>query len=647
MNKRFLVIILFVFIAGFSQSQDSLKVEQLDVIQINSIKSSISKTVSGQIEYSEKQIESTPLTLGEQDIYKLIQTTPGVQLGSEGQSGLLVRGGNGGMNLNYIDGVYLHNTSHVGGMFSLINADFIQHLTFNKAGFDASYGGRLSSVTSLKTKHHFKKFFVKGAVGLVTSKVTSGIPIKKLNTNLLVSGRRTYFDLIQPLFINQIGNKNTVFGAGKKYFFYDYLIKTYTKINNQHQVNFIHYNTKDQYENKSDIDNNQAAWQNSLYGLNWKSKLTKHLKNKLYVSQSTYKLNFKGQLYPIEFDLQSFYKTQTIKDILHFKTKKLTLETGVELERTKVLPKALEASIEDSTFDIPNQETYQFLNTSFFIDNKYKFSDRLKVKLGIRYTRFSIKASNVFNAYHKGVFEPRLSANYELKPEEYLKISYQNLYQFTHQSTISSYSTPIDFFIPSHQNLTPQHGQQFSLSYGKELDFGNVEIALYHKKVQNYTEFIQGSINTLFIENIYEDVVSGILKSSGIEFSTNLNISDRLNGNLSYTFSSTKAQFEDLNNGKPFSVIFDRPHNLNTSLHYNWNKKAKIGLNFVLASGQKFTPPEQITLNLTLYNLYNRKNPFFVNYDTGSLVNATQGVTTNIETLFPFLPTLSWIFSFK
>ena len=80
------------------------------------------------------------------------------------------------MNLVYIDGIYLHNSSHLGGLFSLINSDFVQKLTFYKTSFDASYGGRISSITNIKTKSNFGDFFLKGSLGLITSKVTTGIP---------------------------------------------------------------------------------------------------------------------------------------------------------------------------------------------------------------------------------------------------------------------------------------------------------------------------------------------------------------------------------------------------------------------------------------------------------------------------------------
>ena len=688
--KRLGLLLGFLLSSQFfwSQELDSLSYESLKEVSLRSKKTGASKVVSGEIELTEKEIDNTPITLGERDIFKWIQRTPGVQQGSEGQSGLLVRGGNSGMNLTFLDGIYLHNSSHLGGIFSLINSDFVQKLKFHKSGFDAQFGGRLSSVTEVTTKTNFKDFFVKSSVGLLTSKITLGVPLKTLDSKLLISGRRTYLDLIQPLFLNDVGNETTALGEGKSYFFYDYLIKSQSNLGDKNQLDLLYYETKDQYTNDNEAINTQSHWQNSIYGMHFKSNLNRNLKNDFFLSKSQYQLFFSGFFHPINYDLTSNYQKIEIKDRVKLKLDQHRVSGGVSFEQIQNLPKLFTANIEDNAFEIANQQSFQYSYLNFFLDDEFEPFEDLKFKIGLRYSNFNIKASTLFNTYQNGVFEPRLSVNYEFKDQEYVKFSYQNLNQFEHQSFISTYSTPIDFFLPSHQDLKPQKVNQWSLSYAKVRALYDFEISPYYKTIDHYTEFLQGSLNTLFLENLYDDIVAGNLFSYGVEFSTAFKINHKLNGNLNYTFSRTKAKFNDVNNGAYFPVVFDRPHNLNTSLNYKWSSKIDLGMSFIFTSGQNFTPPEFIRiidgtpiitfgqrnsrrypnyhrldlyanvvlkktvkksskLNFTLYNVYNRKNPFFITYNVGGFEQSMDGVRSEIETLFPLIPTITWIYSYK
>ncbi len=691
MKKLLFVFFICNCIIAQNKKKETIKVEKLEEVIIkNKLKSSGSKVVSGQIVLDEDYINNTPIGLGEKDVFKIIQLTSGVQQGSEGQSGLLVRGGNQGMNLVYLDGVYLHNSSHLGGLFSLINSDFVKKLTFYKTSFDASYGGRISSITEIITKNNFDNFFLKGSLGLVTSKLTTGIPIENLKTKILISGRRTYLDLIQPLFENSVknDNENSAFGKGKSYFFYDFLVKTTTCFDDKNELNFLYYNTVDKYADTDGTDLSESKWKNEIYGLNWKYKISNNLRNELYVSKSNYDLSFGGSFFPIKFNINSYYHQNSIKNHIIINKKGHLIRLGIAFKQINNLPKRIKASQGDVNYDVPNQEEYKYGFTSFFIDDKLSLTDKVKAKIGLRQTIFSLKESKLFKKYRKNVLEPRFSINYEFKEKQFLKFAYQDLHQFVHQSQIASYSTPIDFFIPSQENLKPQRGIQYSVSYARDLEFLSFEIATYYKKVENYSEFINGSINTLFLENIYEDIISGGLISKGVEFSSSFVFSDKLKGSLNYTFSRTIAQFDKLNKGDNFPVIFDRPHNLNTNIIYQWNEKLKIGANFIFTSGQNFTPPIDIRivdeipiiafgernsirypsyhrmdvfalyslkntkkytsdLSLTLYNIYNRQNPFFIEYRVGNFNQSTEGVSGDVETLFPFVPSINWSFSFK
>jgi outer membrane cobalamin receptor len=129
-------------------------------------------------------------------VLKAIQLLPGVQ-SSEGTSGFYVRGGGPDQNLILLDGVPVYNSSHLGGLFSVFNADAIKTVRLTKGGFPARFGGRLSSVLQIDMKEgNMKQFKGDATIGLISSKITLEGPIIKDKTSFIVAARRTYADLL-------------------------------------------------------------------------------------------------------------------------------------------------------------------------------------------------------------------------------------------------------------------------------------------------------------------------------------------------------------------------------------------------------------------------------------------------------------------
>ena len=123
---------------------------QLDEVVI--VGERVGDTRSSQMSATEmtvEKIKAVPVMFGEADIIKALQLMPGVQSGSEGNSGMYVRGGGPDENLFLLDGVPLYNVSHLGGFFSAFNTDAVKNVTLYKGSFPARFGGRLSSVLDI------------------------------------------------------------------------------------------------------------------------------------------------------------------------------------------------------------------------------------------------------------------------------------------------------------------------------------------------------------------------------------------------------------------------------------------------------------------------------------------------------------------
>jgi hypothetical protein len=133
-----------------------------------------------QIELPIGQIKKIPALFGEKDVIKVLQLMPGVQKGTEGQTGLYVRGGGPDQNLIILDDAVVYNANHLFGFFSVFNSDAIRSVELTKGGFPARYGGRLSSVVEMTMKEGSKdRLHCEGGIGLISSRLTLEGPIKK------------------------------------------------------------------------------------------------------------------------------------------------------------------------------------------------------------------------------------------------------------------------------------------------------------------------------------------------------------------------------------------------------------------------------------------------------------------------------------
>jgi hypothetical protein len=91
-----------------------------------------------------------------------------------------------------IDGTDVCNPEHAFGLFSTFNTDAIKHVELSKGGFNASYGGRLSSIPDvINLDGNREEFEGSAAISLLSAKTTLQMP---LGNSGAISGsiRRTF-----------------------------------------------------------------------------------------------------------------------------------------------------------------------------------------------------------------------------------------------------------------------------------------------------------------------------------------------------------------------------------------------------------------------------------------------------------------------
>ncbi len=230
-----------------------LKSIELETVTISAKKQDRieNKVQMSQVTVPIEQIKKLPALLGEVDVLKALQLLPGVKSGGEGQNGLYVRGGSPDQNLIMLDGVPLYNVSHIGGFVSVFNGDAIRNVTLTKGGFPARFGGRLSSVIEIDMKEgNLKEYHGEGGIGTLSSRMTYEGPIVKDKASFMVSGRRTYVDLLARPIIKSVNRKEnkrngTNNDLGLRLDFYDLNAKVNYKINDKHRIYLSAYTGDD------------------------------------------------------------------------------------------------------------------------------------------------------------------------------------------------------------------------------------------------------------------------------------------------------------------------------------------------------------------------------------------------------------------
>lgn len=578
----------------------------------------------GKLEINQQTIRATPVMFGESDIIKTLQLTPGVAVGSEGFSGMYVRGGNNDENLFLIDGNPVYQVSHVGGIFSAFNAEAIRGMDFFKAGFPARYGGRLSSVVDIHTKEgNMKEYHGNISLGLISGNVSFEGPIVKDRTSFAVALRRTWLDVLTaPGFAiaNSITKKN-----GEKnnlrYAFHDLNLRLSHRFNDRSRMFFSMYNGNDvlkggteyfnEYANESPfLDKNDVSmrWGNLLATAGWTYAFNSKLFGKISGVYTQYRSKMKMSQTNTsgeegEGDYESRYKeTSNVTGITDFGFRSQFdylpvsshhIRFGGDFMIHRFRPEYNKIHSTDNGETNNSDIGAVFANEllwarefSAFIEDDWKISDKIRANGGVRYS--------IFNIDHKTYMglEPRFSMRWLLTNDLSLKTSYARMYQYVHLVSDNYMSLPTDAWMPVTRNLKPLISDQVSLGayYNLKHELGHFDISLegYYKKMNHLLEYRDGYTFMPSFSSWEEKMAIGEGRSYGGELMIHKQ-TGKLTGWVGYTLSWTDRKFEELNEGKRFPSKYDNRHKLNIVAMYKISPKVELSAAWSYATGNRIT----------------------------------------------------------
>lgn len=555
-----------------------------------------------------KTIRQMPALLGEVDIVRSIQLLPGVTSVGEGASGFNVRGGNIDQNLVLLDEAPVFNSSHLFGFFSVFNPDAIKDVKLVKGGIPAQYGGRISSILDVRLKEgNSKTREINGGIGTIFSRLSYEQPFAKGKGSFIVAGRRSYIDILAKPFLSgdlknsrfyfydltakanyRINDKNTVYASGYfgrdvfgADFGFDWGNQTATArwnhiFNDKLFLNATTFYSNYDYGLESDRNNTNTSgdkfkWNSNIQTWSVKPDFTYYL-----TPNNT--ITFGGQY------INYTSRPGTALALSSGEERTITLDTRYADES------ALYIGNEQK---VNNWLSFQYgIRYSYFRNlgpgTSFEF---LEVEKGERKIPISENKyeTGVINTY--GNWEPRFSAKIEVSPAASIKVSYNRTAQYLHLLSNTAASSPLDVWTLSSKIIKPQIADQVALGWFQNLQDNMYEASLeiYYKDLQNQIDYVRNS-DLLLNRYLEGDLLFGNGRAYGTEFYIKKN-RGKLTGWLSYTLARTERKIEGINRNDWFPARFDKTHNLSVVGLYQLNDRWSFSTNFAFNTGTPATFP--------------------------------------------------------
>jgi hypothetical protein len=355
----------------------------------------------------------------------------------------------------------------------------------------------------------------------------------------------------------------------------------------------------------------------------------------------------------------------------------------------------------DKPLNVNNKQKEQTdgLESGIYLEDTWKPFNNVKINGGVRFSHFLASKEQ----YH--FFEPRLSAALNLGNDYAIKASYASMSQYIHMISNTGISLPTDLWVPTTNRVKPQQSRQVALGAVKDFTVPEMSVSLegYYKKMESVIGYKEGATFIQIEEAAtgkgisWEDnVTSGQAWSYGLEFLIQKK-EGRFNGWIGYTLSWTQMQFDSLNFGKKFYARYDRRHDLSLVGTFKVNDHITLSGTWVYGTGNAVTMPVSIYTapeyadiyidnnynpiyvkeygqknnyrmapyhrldlgiqfrkekkwgeriwEISVYNVYNRKNPFFYNIEYHSSYGRSYTRLKQVS-LFPIIPSVSYSFKF-
>ncbi|MFY8020948.1 MAG: TonB-dependent receptor [Bacteroidia bacterium] len=654
------------------------------------------------IEIPLKKIGDIPAMMGENDVIKYLSLTPGVSKGTESNQGMFIRGGTPDQNLIMVDDATIYSAYHLFGINSLFSGSELRHAELNKSGFSAKYGGRTAAVLNMSLKDgNRQEFDVDAGLGLLASHLQIDGPLVKNKSSILFSARRTYVDLLSKPFFQDGENAAYYYYDINAKMNLDINPKNrlYFSLYNGHDL-FKTESSNGTDTDKSLIKWGNSAF-SFRWNTQLNNKLFLNTTCYRTSYSSLINVGFSGINNANSIELKTGIVDVGLKtDFDYTLSNRHWIKTGLHIIQHQFTPSLLNVQIDEKGALENLQETkINGLEMALYVEDKIKISKKTELNAGLRMNLFRINQTSYFYPEPRlqlnHAFNQKLLMNLSYThmtqyvnlistgmlglPSEIWIPSTENLKPQIAKQISGGYAWKLNPYFTLSQEFYYKKSKHTS-AYRQGAGFLSL-----------LTEFNSMNKGISFFESL---LTQGQTEAYGTELSLNFK-KGKFESWFCYNLGKINQQFDDLNRGRWFDAFYDRRHDLNWVGIYKPNKHWTFSISWIYGSGFAMSLPTanigtighapinnsgmildgefssnsyyypyknnyrtaathrmdfackyqfktkrttQI-LSLSIYNVYNRANPFY--YDIDTKIENGKTVLKQIS-FFPTLPSFSW-----
>ena len=609
---------------------DDFSTELTEVLVVAEQEEQLLKASTGisKITVAPEQLAYLP-SFGEKDIFRSLQLLPGISGTQENSSGLYVRGGTPDQNLILFDGFTVYHVEHLFGFFSAFNSNAIKDVQLHKGGYEAKFGGRLSSVVELTGKDGNSKHFNTGfGLSLLSVNAFAEAPLFNGKGSFLVAGRRSF----QSNFYSNLFDSFTEANAGTtdnqvpnlarfgqtdvrpNSYFYDLNAKLTYKPSEKDVISMSFYNGQDDLDNSRITDNSSfggfgggtttnsfvsdnidlTQWGNWGASLKWSRKWSDRFYSNANVSYSNY-FSERDRRNSTTINLSDTtierntgaYEFNDLKDFTAKIDNELTLSQSNKLEF------GILSTYNDIEYEFTQNDTISVLDrrdsgttSSFYIQDKHTIANKLILSGGLRTTYYDVN--------DQFYVEPRASVNFLVTDQIKFKAAYGQYNQMATRIVREDIQQGSrDFWLLADDERVPvAYAEHFIAGFSYETPALLFDIEAYHKNLDGLSEYTTRLTTTGFgpnsTLNTEEFFYTGTGIARGLEFLLQKK-RGKLTGWIGYTLGEVLYDFEAFGEA-PFYANQDQRHELKIIGTYKLNRWT-FGATFIYATGKPYTAP--------------------------------------------------------
>lgn len=582
--------------------------------------------------YSKEEINRSPGAAG--DIFRAIETLPGVSSSGGEFSSFSVRGGSPKDNIVLVDNIPVDRVSHFtggseeqeaqGGRFSIFAPNLIQEANFQAGGFGARYGGKNASFVDLKIKDGNRdNFTMNGTFDVLGWEFNYDGPSYILpTTSLILSARHQDFRTVLKL------TGQTDLGDPD---FTDIILKTTTAIDAKNSLSILGIYSPEKFErNINHVYESKELFQTELYdvdetksvaGINWRLLASEAslLQTTLYYKGREAKQRY-GRAFTDSFNgvipskeqaaqRKWIYDESTTERDFGAKVsftsiirKNVTTTSGVEVSNLKLDFTAVQNGVDTIyTFDandyrpdaaqkfllrqaeaVNSTVNVSKLSVAAYTDVSITVSDVLVINPGVRFER------SEFN--NRNYVSPRLSASYAFSPTTRLNVAGGIFYQTPELGIITA---------DPKNNLSLKNERAIHAILGLTDYFSDdvrFTVEAYYKKFDDLVVWLDRT--RLLAVN------AGDGWATGADFSLVKRFTDKWYGQVNYSYAQSKR--DDHDNKGEYNSDFNQPHIFNILFGYEVNEEWSFAAKWKYATGR---PTDAYIVHANVHN-----NPNYLRY---------------------------------